>query len=97
MQKAFVYILYSNSLDRFYTGFTVILPEERLERHIKKYYRGAWTRLATDWEFYWNLECENEKQAMKIERHIKRMKTKVYMQNLKHYPEIGLKLLEKYH
>jgi putative endonuclease len=37
----------------------------------------------------------NETQALAIEKHIKNMKSKVYIENLLHYPEISIKLLEK--
>ena len=67
MRKAVVYILYSNSLDRFYIGFTSLNPEERLDKHLNKYYEGAWTRIANDWELYWQLECNSLKQAMETD------------------------------
>jgi putative endonuclease len=35
-------------------------------------------------------------QAHKIENHIKKMKSKKYIENLKKYPEISLRLLQKY-
>ncbi|MFC0264185.1 GIY-YIG nuclease family protein [Fontibacter flavus] len=36
MVKSFVYILYSTKLDRFYTGITTLLVEERFENHLQK-------------------------------------------------------------
>jgi len=35
-------------------------------------------------------------QARKIEKQIKRMKSKKYIENLKKYPDIVKKLIEKY-
>ena len=96
MRRAFVYILYSSSLNKFYTGFTTIPFDERLERHLAEYYEGAWTRIANDWELFWYLECVSKKQARRIEKHIKNMHSSTYIKNLKRFPEIGQRLLEKY-
>ena len=96
LRLMFVYILYSSSLDRFYIGFTTDLPEQRLERHLAKYYENAFTRKADDWELFWWLQCKSEAQAKKIERHIKRMKSRVFIQTLKKYSDIGIRLLEQY-
>ena len=93
---AIVYILYSSSLDKYYIGFTTSSPEERLERHLGHYYGTAFTGEASDWILYWEMICEHESQARKIERHIKKMKSKAYIQNLARFPEIAEKLLMKY-
>ncbi|WP_209332862.1 GIY-YIG nuclease family protein [Lunatimonas salinarum] len=97
MGKSFVYILYSNKLDRFYTGITTLTVEERFSSHIQKRYgKLNFTQKADDWQIFWYLECSSFKQARNVELHIKKMKSKVYIQNLKKYPEIGCKLLSKY-
>ena len=97
MKKAFVYILFSSSLGKFYTGFTTLEPEERLERHLKHYYlKSKYTSVTDDWIIFWSLECENAIQAQKIEKHIKSMKSKRYIKNLEKYNEIGLSLLKKF-
>jgi putative endonuclease len=91
-----VYIIYSESLDSFYTGFCKDVLQERIEKHIKGMYDDSYTKKASDWILVWHLECFAIKQALQIEKHIKRMKSKVYIQNLIKYPEISAKLLEKY-
>jgi putative endonuclease len=96
MMKAFVYVLFSCSLNRFYTGSTVILPCDRLDRHLKEYYKDAWTKRAKDWELYWSLECESKRQALAIEKHIKMMRNRTYFENLKRFSEISLALLRRY-
>ncbi|MCC5936902.1 MAG: GIY-YIG nuclease family protein [Lunatimonas sp.] len=97
MEKSFVYALYSKKLDRFYTGVTTLTVEERLEKHIQKHYgKLNFTQKADDWQLFWYLECNSFKQARNIELHIKKMKSRVYIQNLKKYPEIGDKLLLRY-
>jgi len=95
--KAFVYILFSNDLDRFYTGLTTLSVEERLENHLqKKYSELNFTQKADDWKLFYSIRCEDYTQARKIELHIKKMKSKIYIQNLLKYPEITEKLLLKY-
>ncbi len=95
--KYICYILYSKCLDRYYTGFTTLAPEERLQNHLSSYYGTAkFTNKAKDWELFWYTECVNTKQAQSIERHIKKMKSKKYIQNLLKYPEITKKLKSNY-
>ena len=91
-----VYIVYSPSLDSFYTGFTLTSVNERLNKHNEKYYNKKYTAKANDWEIYLSIECASEKQAREIEAHIKRMKSKTYIHNLKRYPNMIIELLNKY-
>lgn len=91
----FVYILYSKTADRYYTGYSID-PDNRLEEHNKGRYKGSYSSVVSDWELKFTLECESKKQALQIEKHIKLMKSRVYIQNLIRYPEIGEKLLLKY-
>ena len=89
-----VYIIYSEKLDRFYTGFTTDF-DVRLHFHLHAE-KHKFTAKATDWVLYFKIECESKNQALKIEKHIKEMKSKKYIQNLLLYPEITQKLLERY-
>ena len=69
----------------------------RLERHLLEYYGASkFTAQADDWILFFEIECFEYSQALKIEKHIKRMKSKKYIHNLVKYPEISIKLLEKY-
>jgi putative endonuclease len=89
-----VYIIRSVSLEKFYIGETKDL-EERIFQHNSGFYNSAFSRKAKDWKLYFVLECNSRTQARKIEAHIKNMKSKKYIQNLKEYPEIALKLKNK--
>ena len=93
---AIVYILYSPSKRVFYTGFTTTTLEDRLQKHNSKYYGNKFTAISSDWEVYFFIECSSENQARDIESHIKRMKSRKYIQNLKQYPEMGQGLLFRY-
>jgi putative endonuclease len=92
---AAVYILYSQSLDKYYIG-SCIEVTERLDQHLSKIFPGAFTTKANDWVIFFSLINLSYKQARSIESHIKNMKSKKYIQNLKRYPEISQNLINLY-
>lgn len=53
-----VYILFSPSSNRFYTGATSAEVELRLEKHLREHYGSAYTSSAKDWEIYLQISCE---------------------------------------
>ena len=89
------YILYSPSLDKYYIGETENL-EERIELHNVHFFEGSFTSQANDWQIYFSIECETRSIARLIEGHIKKMKSRKYIENLKKYPDISKSLLLKY-
>ena len=90
-------ILHSKKLDKYYIGSTTETVSERLEKHLSEFYSGFhFTHAANDWIIFFSIKCQNINQAKGIEAHIKRMKTKKYIDDLKRYPEIVQRLLEKY-
>ncbi len=91
------YILFSPKLDRFYIGSTSIGAGLRLSDHINdKYGISKFTHKAKDWVVFLEIECSSASQARKIETHIKSMKSKVYIKNLKQYPEMIEKLVKRF-
>ena len=95
MGKHFVYILYSQSIDRFYIGETIDV-ENRLSEHNTHFFEGSFTSQANDWTVFLTLECKNRTQARMIESHIKKMKSKTYIRNLKKYSNMRESLIAKY-
>ena len=93
---ASVYILFSPSLHVFYTGVTTISVVDRLKGHNEKYYDNKFTSRASDWEIYFTIECDCEEHARAIETHIKKMKSKIYIRNLKKYPSMSQELLSRF-
>jgi len=87
--------LYSSDIDTFYVGQTVNIIN-RLEEHLHHLISDAFTKRASDWKLFYKLDCENKRQAIMIESHIKRMKSRKYYENLRAFPEIGENLLMKY-
>ncbi len=91
------YIIYSQTIDRYYIGASQEEIEGRLDKHNKQSYGTKhFTSQTNDWQQYLVIDCESMKQALKIEKHIKRMKSRVYIQNLIKHPGIVKKLLSKY-
>ncbi|MEQ9591230.1 MAG: GIY-YIG nuclease family protein [Cyclobacteriaceae bacterium] len=90
------YILYSKTIDQYYIGATQHKVEERISKHNKSFYGQHFTSKATDWSLYFSISCVSFKQACAIEKHIKRMKSKTYILNLRKYPEMVQKLLLRY-
>ena len=89
-----VYILHSIKLDRFYTGFTTNLDQRLLFHQNPETHKFTYN--AHDWTLFLKIECASKPQGLEIEKHIKSMKSKVYIRNLKAYPEMMEKLKIKY-
>lgn len=70
--------------------------KSRIEQHNTGYYAKSFTSSTNDWVLFVEIICDSKGQALKIESHIKKMKSKNYIQNLKRYPELVLKLKEQY-
>nr|WP_321229508.1 GIY-YIG nuclease family protein [uncultured Psychroserpens sp.] len=89
-----VYILSSEKINRFYIGYSSNLTVRLLFHENPE--KRKFTYNADDWIVYYKIDCISKSQGLAIEAHIKRMKSKIYIQNLLKYPEITLKLLLKY-
>ncbi len=93
---AYVYILYSTSVDKYYVGGCNAL-EERLSAHRQGTYESSFTATrGNDWELYLSIKDLGYEQARGIEQHIKRMKSRKYIENLRSYPEMVEQLVKKY-
>ncbi len=89
------YILYSPMLNKYYIGATQSEISSRISKHNYHLYGNhRYTATTEDWELFLSIEVEEYSHAIRIERKIKSMKSKVYIQNLKKYPEMLEKLVE---
>jgi putative endonuclease len=87
------YIIYSANLNKFYIGACQESISERIKKHNEHAYgTHRFTAATDDWDIFLRIEANDYSQAIRIERKIKSMKSKVYIQNLKKYPEIVEKL-----
>lgn len=92
---AYVYILYSEQINKFYTGSCIDL-EQRLRQHLERKFIDSYTANADDWVLFFSIANLDYRQARNIENHIKKMKSRRYIANLKKYPEIAVSLTDKY-
>jgi putative endonuclease len=72
-----VYIIYSEKIDRYYTGITENLSW-RLERHNQGW--GRYTKRGMPWKIVYNEEFINKSDALKRECEIKNRKSKKYIE-----------------
>ena len=93
--KIEVYILPSPAAGLYYIGYTKDLTS-RLEMHRNGTFEGSFTSIENDWDLFFHMECESISQARRIEKHIKKMKSRKYIENLLKYSEISFKLLQRY-
>ncbi len=77
---AYVYLLFSEALDKFYIGHTTMLPEERLEKHLTNH--DGFTSKAKDWKLVYQKGYETKALAYAEERRLKKMKSKIALKNM---------------
>lgn len=65
---------------------TIENVEERLKKHNSHYHGSKYTCKALDCEIFVFIKWETPTQALKTEKHIKAMKSKIYIENLNKYP-----------
>ncbi|MDP3582929.1 MAG: GIY-YIG nuclease family protein [Ignavibacteria bacterium] len=75
----FTYILYSPSIDKYYTGYTENLGL-RISRHNSGW--GKFSSRGIPWKLVYNEEFENKSDAINRENEIKSKKSKNYIENL---------------
>ena len=86
-----IYILYSPSIDRYYIGMTENL-EQRINHHNNPIRLEKFTAKGTTWQLFIAIPCNNKQHALKLEKAIKAKKSRVFIENLKRYPELVEKI-----
>ena len=76
-----VYVLRSPSTNRYYIGESVNAANRLLE-HNQGHYTGSSTSFANDWELILLFKVTDRKAALVVEKHLKSMKSKIYLQKL---------------
>ncbi|MCB9246574.1 MAG: GIY-YIG nuclease family protein [Flavobacteriales bacterium] len=79
---AHVYILYSESVDRYYIGSCFDL-NERLEQHNTHHFIRSYTKRASDWKLFLSIDDLSLHEPRAIEYYIKRMKSRKYIEQLR--------------
>ena len=75
----YIYIIYSEKLDRYYVGYTDNLSW-RLERHNLGW--GRFTKGGIPWELIYFEKYQTKQEALKREREIKSKKSRKYIENI---------------
>ncbi|HET8866587.1 MAG TPA: GIY-YIG nuclease family protein [Gracilimonas sp.] len=74
------YIIYSAGTDTYYVGSTSVGVEKRLERHNEGWSRS--TKFGRPWVIKYIKSFDTKSEALKWENHIKRQKSRVYIEEL---------------
>ncbi|WP_299902383.1 GIY-YIG nuclease family protein [uncultured Aquimarina sp.] len=89
------YILYSKKVNKYYIGVTQENLSERIDKHNNGFYgKKSYTIIDNNWTLYLFIPAANHQQALAIERKIKSMKSRKYIENLKKYPEMIEKIMK---
>ena len=90
----YLYILYSQSVDKYYVGESNNV-EERLLKHNVHSYEGSFTKIASDWQVVLIFECVSRNQAISLEKFIKKMKSKIFIKKIVSNPDILTEIISK--
>jgi putative endonuclease len=77
---AYLYILFSTALNKFYIGHTTLLPEHRLQKHLTNH--DGFTAKAKDWTIVYQETFETKDGAHQREIDIKNKKSRKYIESL---------------
>ena len=90
----FVYIIYSEKLNRFYTRTTDDL-DKRIEQHNSAFYPNSFTSKGIPWQLKASFSFENNLHAYFAENFIKRMKSKIFIEKIIKDPELFYEIIDK--
>ena len=89
----YIYILYSNSIDRYYVGYSQN-PWIRFEQHLSNT-SDKYTGKAKDWDLKTIYSAENKSEVIRIERFIKKQKSRILIERMYQEDFIGIDNLAK--
>ncbi len=90
----YLYIIFSESLGNYYVGESPD-PNRRLEQHNTHYFKNNFTKAASDWALKLKFQTSTKEDAVILERFIKRMKSKKFIEKVISKPSILKEILEK--
>jgi putative endonuclease len=90
----YVYILYSEKLDRNYVGTTDDVTK-RLVEHNNGIYQEAFTTKGIPWISKWKYKCVSSAHAYAFEAFIKRMKSSDFINRLVNDPQMAESISNK--
>ena len=90
----YLYVIYSEHLKRYYIGESQD-PENRLEQHNTHYFKNNFTKAANDWVIKLKYPTNSKEDAIFLEKFIKRMKSKKFIEKVISKQSILTEILEK--
>ena len=90
----YCYVIYSQTLNKYYIGESDDV-ERRLELHNSGYFARAYSKRATDWSLFVVIPCPTRITALKIEKYLKKKKSRKYIERIKSNPEMINELISK--
>ena len=90
----FLYIIYSKKVNKYYIGETSN-PENRLKQHNEHYFKANFTKAASDWEIVLSFQCNTREDDVFLERFIKKMKSRRFIEKVIQNPKILNDILKK--
>ena len=90
----YLYIIHSKSINRFYIGESSDVIH-RLDQHNSHYFKKSFTNAAQDWIIVLSKKCSSKEDALFLERFIKKMKSKKFIQKIINDPTILDQILTK--
>ena len=82
----FVYVIYSKKLNRYYVGTTDCI-NKRIQQHNADFYSNSFTSKGIPWILKLTYQTTSE-NAYKLERFIKSMKSKKFIEKIIQNPDI---------
>jgi putative endonuclease len=92
---ATAYIIYSKATNNYYVGSSTDF-EMQLEQHRNGHFPKGYKSAATDWTTFFTIDNIEIDTARRIEKHIKKNKSKEYFETLQANPGIKVKLIEEF-
>jgi putative endonuclease len=77
---ATTYILFSESLNKYYIGHTQMTVEQRLSKHLTDH--SGFSAQAKDWQIVWTRIFDEKSEAYAMERKIKNWKSRKLIEKL---------------
>ena len=90
----FLYILYSISINKYYVGETPDVSI-RIKQHNLHYFSKSLTKAASDWKVALSLECASKEEAVYLEKFVKKMKSRHFIEKVIANHEILTDILKK--
>ena len=75
-----VYIIYSEKIDKYYIGRSENF-DQRIEIHNSPE-NLKWSKTGQPWRHFLLITCESKNQSIEIERYLKKMKSRKYLEYL---------------